>query len=74
MHSKFAAIAANCSNSNTLNKEASLLAGSDFGECKELNRARPPKVMGLKKKIIVQYPHSPLKKNKINMFHVSISK
>jgi hypothetical protein len=33
-----------------------------FGECKEFNRAGPPKVMCLKKKIIAQYPHPHSKK------------
>jgi len=38
--------------------------GRFFEECKELNRAGPPKVMDLKKKIIGQYPHPHLKKEK----------
>jgi len=42
----------------------SILAGLFFGECKEFNRAGPPKMMGLKKKIIAQYPLPPLKKEK----------
>jgi len=44
-----------------------LFLGPFFGECKELNRAGPLK-------IIVQYPHTPTQKRKINMFHISIFK
>jgi len=52
----------------------SLLAGLFFGECKELNRAGPPKMMGLKKKNHCSISPTPAQKRKINMFHVSISK
>ena len=37
-------------------------SGPFFGECKEFNRAEPPKAMGLKQKIIAQYPHPHSKK------------
>jgi hypothetical protein len=32
------------------------MSGPFFGECKELNRAGPPKVMGLKKKLLLNIP------------------
>jgi len=47
-------------------------SGPFFEKCKQLNRARPLKVMGLEKKIIAQYP--PHSKKEKKMFHVSISK
>jgi len=46
-------------------------SGPFFGECKELSRAEPLKVMGLKKKIIAQYlhPHSKKKNKHVSYFN-----
>jgi len=53
---------------------ASSHLGPFFGECKELNRVGPPKMMGLKKKKLLLNISIHTQKRKINIFYVSISK